>query len=339
MRSIRPDRSSKTLLRYARAERSLAHIFGAAAATVALSYVWQRSISMTTLPMFADLVAALARPAPGMDIYDPAAGTGMLLAAADRHAQRSSVSGQEASTALPRLFGQELDPLSYSIGRLHFALRGLDVRYVRGDTLRQPAFVDGESVQQFDCVVANPVWEQAVPSEVFSSDPYRRFVHGVPPRDCADWGWLQHGLASLSERGRMAAVIDAGALHRSSRNPHGPSEREIRESCLRADLIEAVVWCGHGHRYTGNRIIDGVAAPRLAQSGVIVASRAKEHPGEVLMIDPARLVQADVARPRNVLAEVIALHDSWSELSGVSARVDVESVINMESDLRPSSYL
>ena len=39
---------------------------------------------------------------------------------------------------------------------------------------------------------------------------YHRFVFGNPSKSSADWGWLQHILASLNDTGRAAVVLDTG---------------------------------------------------------------------------------------------------------------------------------
>ncbi|MFX8262749.1 N-6 DNA methylase, partial [Acinetobacter baumannii] len=61
------------------------------------------------------------------------------------------------------------------------------------------------------------------------------------PSSSADWGWLQHMLASLSETGRMAVVLDTGAVSRGSGNQGSNRERDIRKAFVEHDLIEAVI--------------------------------------------------------------------------------------------------
>lgn len=73
------------------------------------------------------------------------------------------------------------------------------------------------------------------------NDPYERFGRGVPPSSSADWGWVQHLAASLADGGRLAVVLDTGAVSRGSGNSGSNKERDIRKQFVEADLIEYVL--------------------------------------------------------------------------------------------------
>jgi type I restriction enzyme M protein len=47
--------------------------------------------------------------------------------------------------------------------------------------------------------------------------------------------------ASLKPRGRMAVVLDTGAVSRGSGNQGSNKERDARKQFVEADLVEAVV--------------------------------------------------------------------------------------------------
>jgi type I restriction enzyme M protein len=49
----------------------------------------------------------------------------------------------------------------------------------------------------------------------YDADELDRFPRGAGYPGCkADWGWLQHILASLKPTGRAAVVLDTGAVSR-----------------------------------------------------------------------------------------------------------------------------
>jgi type I restriction enzyme M protein len=96
-------------------------------------------------------------------------------------------------------------------------------------------------MRQFGIVVANPMWNQRFASSNYENDPYERFGRGVPPSSSADWGWVQHMVASLSDTGRMAVVLDTGAVSRGSGTEGSNKERDIRKQFVEADLVEAVL--------------------------------------------------------------------------------------------------
>ena len=54
------------------------------------------------------------------------------------------------------------------------------------------------SLQRFDYVLANPMWNQKEYNDAFyANDSWQRFTYGVAPNSSADWAWVQHILASL----------------------------------------------------------------------------------------------------------------------------------------------
>ena len=104
-----------------------------------------------------------------------------------------------------------------------------------GGHVRNPQFLDGGELRKFDSVIANPMWNQKGFKQYMEDDQYGRFGYGVVNNSSADWGWIQHMLASMNETGRMGVVLDQGALFR------GGAERRVREAVLRDDLVECVV--------------------------------------------------------------------------------------------------
>ena len=94
--------------------------------------------------------ARKARP-----IYDPACGTGGMLLEARR--PRSGAPAATCRLLSGKLFGQEKNLTTAAIARMNLFLHGVeDFNIVRGDTLRDPAFFSGDTLAQFDCVIANP---------------------------------------------------------------------------------------------------------------------------------------------------------------------------------------
>lgn len=193
------------------------------------------------------LMAKLLAPEPGMTVYDPACGSGGLLIKChlelvERHGV--PVNGRKAlpSTVAPlRAFGREINPTTFAMARMNAFIHDIEAEIALGDTMRTPRFFrpDG-SLRPFDLVTANPMWNQNFPTEVYENDPFERFSRGVPPGSSADWGWVQHMVASLNPHGRMAVVLDTGSVSRASgpvpvarsstRSP-GPAFARWRISC------------------------------------------------------------------------------------------------------------
>lgn len=181
------------------------------------------------------LMIEMLDPREGETIYDPACGTGGMLLAAVQHVKDTH---GDVKRLWGKLFGQEKNLTTSSIARMNLFLHGIeDFQIVRGDTLRNPAFFDGDRLANFDCVIANPPFSlEKWGEEQWVNDPFGRNFAGLPPSSSGDFAWVQHMVKSMAEvKGRMAVVLPQGALFRKG------AEGAIRQKLLEMDLIEAVI--------------------------------------------------------------------------------------------------
>jgi type I restriction enzyme M protein len=193
-------------------------------------------------------------PQEGETIYDPACGTGGMLLEAVNHVRQA---GQRPELMLGKLYGQEKNLTTSAIARMNLFLHGVeDFHIVRGDTLRDPAFFEGDHLATFDCVIANPPFSlQKWGRESWQNDPYGRNFAGLPPKSSGDYAWVEHMLASMAEpQGRMAVVLPHGVLFRMG------AEGKIRRKLLEMDLLDAV----KGAVYRRLRAIPGRAQSKYA---------------------------------------------------------------------------
>lgn len=184
-----------------------------------------------------ELMAEILQPQPDESIYDPTCGSGGMLIKSLDYLRNH---GKEWKGV--HVFGQEVNGLTSAIARMNLYLNGVeDFSIVCGDTLRNPAFLDGSHLRTFDIVLANPPysikeWDRAA----FENDKWGRNFLGTPPQGRADYAFIQHILASMDEKnGRCAILLPHGVLFREEEN-------DIRESLIKRDLIEAVIGIGKG---------------------------------------------------------------------------------------------
>lgn len=181
------------------------------------------------------LMVDMLDPKEGDSIYDPACGTGGMLLAALQHVHELH---GDTKRLWGKLFGQEKNLTTSAIARMNLFLHSIeDFQIVRGDTLRNPAFFEGDRLATFDCVIANPPFSlEKWGEEVWINDPFGRNFAGLPPSGSGDFAWVQHMVKSMAEvTGRMAVVLPQGALFRKG------VEGEIRRKLLEMDLIEGVI--------------------------------------------------------------------------------------------------
>lgn len=169
-------------------------------------------------------------PDEGNEVYDSCAGSGGMLIESYYHLIRK---GKNARNLF--LYGQESTLFTWSIAKMNVILHNLEAEIRHGDTLADPKYLENGGLKRFDMGITNPMWNQDGYRDVIENDKFGRFVHGTPPNSSADWGWIQHMLASLGGKGRMGIVLDQGSLFRSG------SEGEIRKRVVEKDLIECVV--------------------------------------------------------------------------------------------------
>jgi type I restriction enzyme M protein len=291
-----------------------------------------------TPPEVARIMARILDPQPGMTVYDPCCGSSGLLIKCHLRLRETHGKAVNEHRELPpevaplRLFGQEINPSTFAMSRMNAFLHDMDAEIALGDTMRNPAFADRNGhLRQFDLVTANPMWNQDFPEDVYRNDARDRFASGIPPASSADWGWVQHMVASLKPTGRMAIVLDTGAVSRGSGNAGTNRERDIRRAFIEADLVEAVIL-----------LPDNLFYNTPAPGNVIVFNRSKLHPGEVLLVNASQLFVK--GKPKNELtdpqvAQVHALFVNWKSVEQQCAVVTIEQITSNDYNLSPARYV
>jgi type I restriction enzyme M protein len=266
-------------------------------------------------------------PQEGETICDPACGTGGMLLEAVSHVRES---GGRMEMLFGKLYGQEKNLTTSGIARVNLLLHGWeDFEIVRGDTLRQPAFIEEGRLKQFDCVIANPPFSlQNWGEEIWSADPYGRNFAGMPPSKNGDFAWVQHMLSSMnSNGGRMAVVLPHGVLFR------GGKEGKIRKAVLEKDVLEAVIGLGPNLFYG-----TGLAA-------CILIFRARKHPDfrtKVLFIDASELYRS--GRNQNTLepehsGQILAWYQTYDDVEGYAHVATLEEIAENDWNLNIPRYV
>ena len=210
-----------------------------------------------------ELIVKLIDPQPGHEIYDLTCGCGGMLVESARHIKENYENGTIMGKPNCKLYGQEKNLGTWAIAKLNMFLHNLDGDIKRGDTLVNPLHKDGEGLQTFDRVIANPPFsiknwweplelnggkivgdngkERNVKYSTDLKDTYGRFGLGVAPRTKADLAFVQHMVASTKDDGRIGVVVPHGVLFREG------DEGKIRKGMLigndefKGDLIEGIV--------------------------------------------------------------------------------------------------
>ena len=279
------------------------------------------------------LMARLLNPEPYTTIYDPACGSGGLLIKPRLLFEQTH---PDEKSQAPQIYGQELTPTTYAMAKMNAFLHdfiGADIQI--GDTFRNPRFVANDSsLQRFDYVVANPMWNQKEYNDAFyESDNWERFSYGIAPSSSADWAWVQHILASLKETGRAAIVLDTGAVSRGSGSKQSSRERDIRKEFVEADLIESVVLLPENLFYN-------TSAPGI----ILLLNRSKpeERKEQILLINLSK--HFEKGKPKNILTDegisvATEVYQAWESREKLSDVITLKDAQKTDYNLSPSQFV
>ena len=279
------------------------------------------------------LMARLINPQSYTTLYDPACGSGGLLIKPRLLFEQTH---PDEKSQAPKIYGQELTPTTYAMAKMNAFLHdfiGADIQI--GDTFRNPRFVANNSkLQRFDYVLANPMWNQENYDEAFyANDPWGRFSYGIAPNSSADWGWVQHMLASLTDNGRAAIVLDTGAVSRGSGSKQTNRERDIRKKFVENDLIEAVILLPENLFYN-------TSAPGIVL--MLNCSKPVERKAQSLLINLSKYFVK--GKPKNVLTDegieaAVEVYHAWESREKLSCVITLSDAQRTDYNLSPSQFV
>ncbi len=281
------------------------------------------------------VIACIMDPEPGMEVYDPCCGSAGLLVKCELVLEEKMRLRSKKKYAPAKLYGQENEPGTWAMANMNMIIHDMEGEIQIGDTFRKPKFRKGNRLQTFDRVVANPMWNQSEFKEKdYDADELDRFPKGAGyPGGKADWGWMQHILASLNDKGRAAVVLDTGAVSRGSGNANDNKEKEVRKWFVEQDLIEGVI-------YLPENLFYNTSAPGT----IIVLDKAKpkERQGKLFLLNASR--EFTKGDPKNFLAEdavkrIADAFSAWKEVEKYSRIVTRDEISKNDYNISPSRYI
>jgi type I restriction enzyme M protein len=270
------------------------------------------------------LMTLILDPQPGESVYDPTCGTGGMLVSAAAELRRQ---GKEHRNL--KLYGQELNLMTSAIARMNLFLHGVvDFNIERGNTLSDPKFLQGDRLQKFDIVLANPPYSiKQWDRKLWAADPYGRNRFGTPPQGRADYAFFQHILASMKPKtGRCAILFPHGVLFRDE-------EREMRTRIVEADLIDCVLGLGPGLFYN---------SPMEACVVFCRTDKPLDRRGNVLFINAAdefvRVRAQSYLSPGNQ-DHIVAAYKRLPEAPRIWALIPNQDLLAADANLNVASYV
>ena len=176
----------------------------------------------------ADVVRVLVEvlePTSGR-VYDPCCGSGGMFVQTEKFLDAHN----EDRTAIS-IYGQELNERTWRMAKMNLAIHGLNANLAPrwGDTFARDQHPD----MQADYIMANPPFNI---KDWARNEEDSRWRYGVPPRNNANYAWIQHILSKLAPGGSAGVVMANGSM---SSNSGG--EGKIRAEIVEADLVSCMV--------------------------------------------------------------------------------------------------
>ena len=282
-----------------------------------------------------EVMALIMDPEPGMTVYDPTCGSAGLLIKCELALEAKMALRSRKSFAPLKLYGQESTPTTWAMANMNMIIHDMEGEIEIGDTFRHPKFRKGNRLQTFDRAVANPMWNQTEFTEKdYDADELDRFPKGAGfPGNKADWGWVQHILASLGDTGRAAIVLDTGAASRGSGNANTNKERDVRRWFVEQDLIEGVI-------YLPENLFYNTTAPGIIL--LLNKSKAKERKGKLFLLNAAtEFAKGDPKNylPADAITRIADTFKAWNEVEKYSRIVTRDEIAKNEFSISPSRYI
>ncbi|MGI6303391.1 MAG: type I restriction-modification system subunit M [Verrucomicrobiota bacterium] len=270
------------------------------------------------------LMTEMLEPKPGESIYDPTCGSAGMLLSAVAHLKRQNKEWRNL-----QLFGQERNLLTSAIGRMNLFLHGIeDFRTVRGDTLANPAFVEGDRLMQFDVVLANPPYSiKQWDRDAWSADPWGRNIYGTPPQGRADYAFWQHIIKSMKAKsGRCAILFPHGVLFRNE-------ESAMREKLVAHDVVECVLGLGPNLFYN---------SPMEACVVICRMNKPMERMNKVLFINAVNEVTREWAQSfltDDHIQRIVAAYHAFGDEDGFARVVGNDEIREKSHNLSIPLYV
>jgi type I restriction enzyme M protein len=237
------------------------------------------------------------------------------------------------------IYGQESNPTTWKLCQMNLAIRGIEGDL--GPSNADSFFNDLHKDLKADYILANPPFNmKAWGGDQLQQDV--RWAYGAPPKNNANFAWIQHILHHLSPNGRAGFVLANGSMSSQT-----SGEGEIRKALVEADLVDCMVSLPGQLFYTTQIPVCLWFLTRNKGNGW-----GRDRRGEVLFID-AREMGTMISRTQRELTEndiekISGTYHSWAgqhdsrsykDVAGFCKNTILEEISKHNHVLTPGRYV
>ncbi|MBI2548791.1 SAM-dependent DNA methyltransferase [Candidatus Woesearchaeota archaeon] len=171
------------------------------------------------------LLTEMLEPYKGR-IFDPCCGSGGMFVQSEKFVEAHGGRIGDIS-----VYGQESNQTTWRLCKMNMAIRGIDSNIKWGDAFHDDQHKDLKA----DFILANPPFNDSDwNGELLQEDV--RWKFGVPPKNNANFAWVQHFIHHLNPTGVAGFVLANGSMSSNTSN-----EGEIRKNIVNADMVDCMV--------------------------------------------------------------------------------------------------
>ena len=234
----------------------------------------------------------MLRPYKGR-VYDPCCGSGGMFVHSEEFVKQHQGRTDDVS-----IYGQESNPTTWKLCKMNLAIRQIDNENIAlGDTFHEDRHPDLRA----DYIIANPPFNISDWGGEHLQDD-KRWKYGVPPTGNANFGWMQHMLYHLSEKGAAGFVLANGSMSSNASN-----EGVIRQKIIEADLVDCIV-------ALPGQLFYNTMIPACLW---FLKKNKEKRKGEVLFIDARNIGFMSSRRNRDLSQEdILKITDTYQKWKG-----------------------
>ena len=269
------------------------------------------------------LMVEMIQPFNGR-VYDPCCGSGGMFVWSEKFVVEHAGRMNDIS-----IYGQEYNETTWKLAKMNMAIRGIDAKIVQGDTFTQDKLPDLKA----DFILANPPFNRPWKQELLQDDP--RWKFGLPPKNNANFAWIQHMIHHLSPTGTAGFVLANGSMSSQS-----SGEGEIRKQLILNDMVDAIVTMP-------SQLFFNVTIP--CTLWFISRNRTNRH-GKVLFIDGRNLgyminrknrelSDEDIAKVSEIYHNYKAQSSDYQDIAGFCKVAELDEIKEHDFVLTPGRYV
>ncbi len=270
-----------------------------------------------------NLIAEMLEPYQGK-IYDPCCGSGGMFVQSIKFVKSHNGNAKDIS-----VYGQEYTSTTYKLAKMNLAIRGISCNL--GDVPADTFSKDQHQQLKADFIMANPPFNQKDwrASDEMLDDP-RWAGYPTPPTNNANYAWILHMIAKLSEHGMAGFVLANGSMSTTT-----SGEDVIRKQIIDNDLIDCMIALP-GQLFYSTQIpvcLWFISKDKKAESSHSQQRGLRNRSGETLFID-ARNMGTMISRTHKELTtdDIATIANTYHAWRGQKINQTINQQINQNAD-------